>query len=130
MAKTDFLTDEWFDQVLALKDEMGDMEIPPAIKDLVLNITVTSDEGEVAMCMNGGNFQKGHVDGAPTKMTLPKDLALRLFLENDQSAAMNGFMAGDLKIEGDMSKMMAMQTVQPSADQEALRAKIIEITNV
>ena len=35
MAKADFLSDEWFDQVLALRDEMGDMEIPRAKVDLL-----------------------------------------------------------------------------------------------
>lgn len=130
MAKLDFLSEDWFDKVLELKAGMGDMEVPQQIKDLVLNVTVQDGDNAIDMCMNAGNLEKGHVDGAPTKMTLPKDLALRLFIENDQSAGMQGFMAGQIKIEGDMSKMMAMQSVQPTADQEALREKIVEITNV
>ena len=129
MAKLDFLSEAWFNKVLELKSEMGDMQVPQQIKDLVLNVTVKDGDKNIDMCMNAGNLEKGHVANAPTKMTLPKDLALRLFIENDQSAGMQGFMAGQIKIEGDMSKMMAMQSVQPTADQEALRKKIVEITN-
>ena len=51
-----------------------------------------------------------------------------LFIDNDQSAGMQGFMSGQIKIEGDMSKLMAMQTVQPSADQKKLQEQILEIT--
>ena len=61
-------------------------------------------------------------------MPLPADLARRLFIENDQSAGMQGFMSGQIKIEGDMSKLMAMQTVQPSASQKALQKQILEAT--
>ena len=128
MSKMDFLSDEWFNKVLELKSAMGDMEIPAQLKTLVLNVTVQDGDKNIDMCMNAGNIQKGHVAGAPTKMTLPKDLALRLFIENDKSAGMQGFMAGKIKIEGDMSKMMAMQSVQPTAQQEDLRKKIVEIT--
>ncbi len=130
MAKAAFLSEEWFDQVKAIRDGMGDIEIPAQIQDLVLNITVTTDSGEVDMCMNCGNLEKGHNDSATTKMILPIDLAKRLFVENDQSAGMQGFMSGQIKIEGDMSKLMAMQSVEPTAQQEELRQKILEATEL
>ena len=94
-----------------------------------MNITVTGvNDGDRDMCMNAGNIEKGHKDGAPTTLTLPADLARRLFIENDQSAGMQGFMSGQIKVEGDMSKLMAMQTVQASEKQQALQQQIVEIT--
>ena len=123
-----FLSEDWFSKVEELTDAAGDLNAPSALKDLVLNITVTGDEGDVDMCMNGGNFEKGHADGAPTKLTLPAELAKRLFIENDQSAGMQGFMSGQIKVEGDMSKLMAMQTVKPSSEQVDLQKQIVEIT--
>lgn len=130
MSKLDFLSDAWFDKVISLKDGMKDMQIPDTIKSLVMNITVTGGAKPVEMCMNGGNIERGHKAGAPTTMTLPVDLAKRLFIQNDKSAGMQGFMSGQIKIQGDMSKMMAMQSVQPTADQEKLRQAIVDITNV
>lgn len=123
-----FLTDDWFSKVEELKSAAGELEVPAGIQDLVVNITVTDAEGDVDMTMNAGNFEKGHADNAPTKLTLPAELARQLFIENDQAAAMQGFMTGQIKVEGDMSKLMAMQTVKPSKAQMVLQKKIIEMT--
>ncbi|MGB3621016.1 SCP-2 sterol transfer family protein [Ketobacter sp. MCCC 1A13808] len=124
-----FLSDEWFAKVDELKAAAGDIEVPASMADLVINLTVTgTDSGDVDIALNAGMIEKGHKDGAPTKMILPVDLAQRLFIDNDQSAGMQGFMSGQIKIEGDMSKLMAMQTVQPSADQKALQKEILAVT--
>lgn len=124
-----FLSDEWFSKVEELRAGAGDIEIPAAMKGLVVNITVSGVEGgDVDMTLNEGMLVKGHNADAPTKMILPEDLARRLFIDNDQAAGMQGFMAGQIKIEGDMSKLMAMQTVQPSEDQKKLQEQILEIT--
>ena len=124
-----FLSDEWFAKVEELKAAAGDIEVPAGMSDLVINLTVTgTDSGDVDIALNAGMIEKGHKEGAPTKMILPVDLAQRLFIDNDQSAGMQGFMSGQIKIEGDMSKLMAMQTVQPSADQKALQKQILEVT--
>ena len=37
-------------------------------------------------------------------------------IEQDQAAGMQAFMAGKIKVQGDMMKMMAMQTAIPSND--------------
>ncbi len=124
-----FLSDEWFAKVEELRANAGDVEIPSAMKDLIINITVTGIEsGDVDMTLNAGMFEKGHHADSPTKMILPANLARRLFIDNDQSAGMQGFMSGQIKIEGDMSKLMAMQTVQPSEGQKKLQQQILEIT--
>ncbi len=130
MSKFKFLSDEWFDKVLALRDEAGDLGLDPSMADLVLNLTVTSDSGDIDMSLNGGNLEKGHVDGAATKMTLPYELTKKMFIDQDQSAAMQAFMAGQIKIEGDMSKLMGMQSMQPSDKQAELQKQIMEITEL
>lgn len=120
-----FLSGEWFDMVEKEIAAAGDLEVPAALHDLVLNITVTgTDAGETKMSLVSGKFERNHHANAPTTMILPVDLAHRLFVDNDQSAGMQGFMSGQIKIEGDMSKLMVMNTIQPSAKQNALRDKI------
>lgn len=124
-----FLSDEWFDKVEELKNAAGDLDVPVALHDLVLNVVVTDTEwGDRELSLNAGNLEKGHHQNAPTKLVLPVDLAHRLFIDNDQSAGMQGFMSGQIKVEGDMSKLMAMQTVQPSEKQKELQQQILEIT--
>lgn len=120
-----FLSGEWFDMVEKEIAAAGDLEVPAALHDLVLNITVTGTAaGDVKMAVAAGKFVREHQTTAPTTMILPVDLAHRIFVDNDQSAGMQGFMSGQIKIEGDMSRLMVMNTVQPSAKQNALRDKI------
>jgi len=126
MAK--FLSEEWFREVEKLTEVAGDLEAPAALQSLALNMSINGPEGEIQMCMNGGRIEKGHTTNASTKIILPADLARRLFIEGDQSAGMQGFMSGQIKIEGDMSKLMAMQTVQPSQKQRDLQKQILAIT--
>ncbi|HLR17530.1 MAG TPA: SCP2 sterol-binding domain-containing protein [Alcanivoracaceae bacterium] len=124
----EFLSDEWFAKVAELRAEAGDVEVPAALADLAININVDTNAGEKKLALVGGMIEEGHADGAPTTMSLPADLAQKILIEGDQSAGMQGFMSGQIRIEGDMSKLMALQTAQPSADQTALLKKIQEIT--
>ena len=124
----EFLSDEWFVKVDELKDAAGDLEVPAQLADLQLNINVVDGDAEVCMALNGGSLERGSIADAGTTLIVPKDLAYKLFIEQDQSAAMQGFMSGQIKVEGDMSKMMAMQSVQPSAKQQELSDKVAEMT--
>ena len=123
-----FLSDEWFTEVKKLRDAAGDIEIPQTLADIVLNVNITGQDGDKQIHLQGGNFELGHVDGATTTMTLSADLARKIFVESDMAAGMQGFMAGEIKVEGDMTKLMAMQTVQPTEDQKKLTRQIREIT--
>jgi putative sterol carrier protein len=54
-----------------------------------------------------------------------------MFVQGDQAAAMQAFMSGQIKVEGDMTKLMAMQSQQPAAggpSQAEIQAKLQAIT--
>ena len=122
-----FLTDSWFDEIEKIRAAI-DPEVPDAVKDLVINLVVKGGpDGEIEARMEAGRFMKGLADAAPTKLTVPYDVAKKMFIENDQNAAMQAFMSGKIQVEGDMAKLMAMQAGgPPSADavkvQEAVSA--------
>ena len=124
----EFLSDEWFAKVKEIRDGAGNVEAPAALADLVINITVNADGGDKELALVGGMIEEGHHADAPTTMILPADLAKRIFIEGDQSAGIQGCMSGQIRIEGDMSKLMALQTAQPSADQVALMKQIQDVT--
>lgn len=124
----DFLSDSWMDAVEALRDDAPE---PPAVmKDLVLNITVVGGpEGDRDVHLSSGQFERGHADVAPTKLTVPFDVAKALFIEGNPQAAMQAFMSGQIKVEGDMSKVMAMQAAgAPSPEQATFQEKIKALT--
>jgi hypothetical protein len=123
----EFLSDEWFAEAKKIADEAG--SDASAAGDLMLNIVVTGGpSGDKEIHMANGEFAQGLVDGAPTKLTVPYEIAKKTFIEGDQQAGMQAFMQGQIKVEGDMSKLMAMQTQQPSPAQAEIQKKIKEIT--
>jgi len=122
-----YLSDELFAKIDELTEELN-VEIPEQLKAMKINMTVTSDDGDVEFALNGGKVQKGHVEDASTKITVPSTFAYKIFVQQDQAAGMQAFSSGQLKIEGDMSKMMAMQGIQPTESGKLLQEKIKEIT--
>lgn len=124
-----FLSPEWFSKVHELTAAAGDLNVPAALAGLVLNVTVNdAPGGSVDLAINGGKFELGHNASAPTKLILSSSLLRRIFLEGDASAGMQGFMTGQLKVEGDMSKIMAMQSARPSEQMKALFQQILAAT--
>lgn len=124
----EFLSDEWFAEVNKLREDNPVPASTGPAADIVLNITVTgAPSGDKDIHLKGGDFGEGHTE-APTKMTVPYEVAKKVFIEQDQQAGMQAFMQGQIKVEGDMSKIMAMQTQQPSPEQQALMKKVAEIT--
>ena len=123
-----FLSDPWFDAVEALRDEAP--EPPAAMASLVINITVAGGpDGDRDVHMAAGNFERGHHAEAPTTLTVPFAVAKAMFIDGDQQAAMQAFMSGQIKVQGDMTKLMAMQSAGgPSPEQVAFTEKIKSLT--
>jgi len=128
MAK--FLSDEWFAKVKEITEEAGDIEVPGALKDLTFNLTVALPEGgDRKIHMHAGQFAEGHKAGAPVTISLPADAARKIFLEADAQAGMQAFMSGQMRVEGDVTKLMVLQTVQPTDDLKDLMTDILDITD-
>lgn len=123
-----FLSDAWFDEVDKLLADAPEATGPGA--DLVLNIVVTGGpDGEKELHVNAGKYARGLVDEAPTKLKVPYDVAKDIFINNNQAAGMQAFMAGQIQVEGDMTKLMAMQGGAPSPEQAEFSKKIQAITD-
>jgi hypothetical protein len=88
-----FLSDDWFEAVEALRDEAP--EPAAAIKDLTLNIVVAGGpDGDREIHMTGGQFERGLADEAPTKLTVPYDVAKAMFIDGNQQAGMQASCRG------------------------------------
>ena len=124
----EFLSDEWFTQVDALVAAAGDLQIPPAMKQAEVNVTVVAPSGEVKLFMKDGLFQKGHQPDAATTLTLKSELARRIFVDADVAAGVQAFLTGEIEVQGDLARLVAMQTVEPSEPQKRLTQAIAAIT--
>jgi putative sterol carrier protein len=126
--KYEFLSTEWFAKVDELIAKAGDLKIPAEMKAVEVNITVKSAAGDKQIFLKDGLFSPGHQATASTKLTLGEDLARKIFIEADAAAGVQAFLAGEMQVEGDMAKLVAMQTVEPSEPQKQLTKQIAAIT--
>jgi len=124
----EFLSPEWFRKVDELVAAAGDLQIPAAMKAALVNVTVTAPGGDKRLVMKDGLFHLGHQADAPTSITITLELARRIFIDADVAAGVQAFLSGEMKVEGDLAKLVAMQTVEPSAPQQRLTRQIAAIT--
>ncbi len=124
----DFLSDEWMDAMDSLRDEAP--EPSPVTRDLVINLEVTDAPfGSRQAHMAGGRLERGLHEAATTKLTVPYEVAKSLFVAGDQQAAMQAFMSGRIKVEGDMTKLMAMGSAgAPTEDELAFQERVRGLT--
>jgi len=124
-----FLSDAWFAEATKIFQEVAP-PVPAAIRDLVINLRVKGGpNGDVEARMAAGQILKGFGAGAPTTLAIPFDVARKMVVENDQNAAMQAFMGGQIQIEGDMTKVMAMQAAgPPSPESLQVTQRIREMT--
>src|SRR5581483_7018427 len=117
MAKYKFLTDEWMDAARKIREEHAGAAGPHSIKMNQIITDVPFGDGTVNMHMDttSGSMQLdvGHMDDAEVTVTLDYDTAKAIFVEGNPQAGMQAFMAGKIKVTGDMTKLMAMQSGAP-----------------
>jgi len=125
----EFLSDAWWGEVDKLVAAAGDLKIPAEMRAVEINITVRAPDGDRQLHMRDGLFARGHRDGAPTSLALSIELARKIFVDADTGAGVQAFLAGEMTATGDLAKLVAMQTVEPSGPQKALTKKIAAITS-
>ncbi len=124
----EFLSNEWFTKVDELVAAAGDLQIPDAMRTAEVNITVKSAKGDAKLFMKEGLFQRGHEPSYTTSLTLDEDIARKIFVDGDTAAGVQAFLAGQIQVDGDLAKVVAMQTVEPSEPQKRLTRQIAAIT--
>ena len=134
MSKFAFLSPEWIAEAKKIRDESGGANgvMPGSIKMNLIITEVPFGEGaldaHVDTTEQNVDIDLGHLEAADVKITIGYDTAKGVFVQGNQQAAMQAFMAGKIKVEGDMAKLMAMQTAQPDPSAIEITNKIKEIT--
>ena len=109
--KQKFLSDGWFDAAEKLIGEHG-TSAPPTT-NLVMNLEVTDDANTIEFFMGAKDgetlFGKGKNESADLTLSTDIDTARAVFVSGDQQAGMQAFMAGKVRVQGDMTKLMMAQ---------------------
>ena len=128
-----FLSDEWIAAARAIREEYeGSAQVPHVMKMNMVITEVPFGDGTVDAHMDTTSgeldMDTGHLEGEDLTVTVDYATAKAIFVDGNPQAGMQAFMAGKIKVQGDMSKMMAMQTAQPDPAQLEIAAKISAIT--
>lgn len=112
----------------------GKVTAPVAGAQINLVITgVPFGDGSIDAHMDstGGELKLdlGHLETATTKLTTDYETAKQVFVEGNQQAGMQAFMAGKVQIAGDMTKVMAMMQSSSDLVAQELAEKIKAITD-
>jgi len=136
LPKYPFLSAEWMDEAKKIREEYRAKSGPPA-HSIKMNQVITDvpfGEGVVEAHLDTTSGQAemamGHIDDAEVKVTVPYTVAKAIFVDANPQAGMQAFMAGQIKVEGDMTKLMAMQAGASAADAGAseVQQRIKDIT--
>jgi hypothetical protein len=130
-----FLSESWIEAARDIRHRYsGDV---PAI-DVVVRINVITTkvpfgEGTISAYIDTSNgsleMELGSIEESDLTVTTDYETARKLFVEQDPTASMQAFMAGRIKVEGDITRLMVMQTSLPQTDKtEAVAAEIKAIT--
>ena len=134
MAKYPFLSEEWIAEVRKIGEEFAGGTAPPAhaVKMNQIITEVPFGDGTINSHMDSSSgemkIEEGHIDEPDLTVTLDYATAKAIFVEGNPQAGMQAFMAGKVKVQGDMTKLMSMQAGTPDPNAQKFAEKVKEMT--
>jgi len=130
----EFLTEEWMTEAKRLRDEAGAPASPPAhvirMNQVITGAPFSEEDILAFMDTSDGELRMelGALENPDLTVTVDYDTAKAIFVEQNPQAGMQAFMAGKIKVQGDMTKLMAMQQTAPDPGAVELAQKIKDMT--
>ena len=73
-------------------------------------------------------LETGHIDPVDLTVTLDYATAKAILVEGNPQVGMQAFMAGRVKVEGDMAKLMMLQGAAPDESAQEVAKRLREMT--
>jgi hypothetical protein len=129
---TPFLSPEWQDEARKIREEYDDRA--PAIAHAArINQVITGvpfGDGTVHSHMDTSSgrlvMEEGHLENPDATVTTDYETARATVL--DPQSAMQAFMAGKVKVQGDMTKLMMLMQTPPDPVSTEIQQRIRDIT--
>jgi putative sterol carrier protein len=110
-----FLSDEWLAESRKIREEYRERvpQIPVTVRMNQIITEVPFGEGVIHAHVDTSSGQleidTGHLESPDLTVTLNYDTAKAILIDGDAQAAMNAFLGGRIKVDGDITKMIALQ---------------------
>ena len=134
MAKYKFLSEEWVAEAKKIREEFEGQAPAPAhavrMNQIITEVPFGDGEINAHMDTSGGSLEMdlSHLENPDLTVTLDYDTAKAILVDGNPQAGMQAFMAGKIKVQGDITKLMAMQQGAPDETATAVAERIKEIT--
>ena len=134
MATYPFLSDDWVSEARKIREEFDGKggAVPHQIRMNLVITDVPFAAGAIDAHMDSSEGQLkldlGHIEPVDLKVTLDYGTAKSILVDGNPQAGMQAFMAGKVKVEGDMAKLMAMQATPPDPTAQEVAARLKAIT--
>ncbi len=134
MPKYPFLSNEWMEEAHKIREEFAGQTAAPAhvvrMNQIITDVPFSDEPINAYLDTSGGNVELdlGTLDNPDLTVTVDYETAKAIFVEQNPQAGMQAFMAGKIKVQGDMTKLMAMQSQAPDPVAQQVADRVKEIT--
>ena len=133
--KHPFLSDEWIEAARDIR-RRHEHEIPRIEHEVRINVVTKGApfgsgtvEGHIDTAGGGLQVETGLLDSADLTVTTDYETARELFVEQDPARSMQAFMSGRIKVDGDITKLIVLQTsLSPTDASRAVAEEVRAIT--
>jgi hypothetical protein len=132
--KHEFLSPEWTEAAREVHEEFAD-QAPPPLVPVRMNLVVSEvpfGDGTVDAHLDTSSgrieLDTGHLDEADLTIVLDYETAKALLIQQDPQAGMQAFMAGRIRVDGDMSKLLLLQANPVTPVQAEVAQRMRDIT--
>ena len=132
-----FLSDEWIAEARRIREEFRGAESQPVANPVRMNQVITdvpfgsgSLDAHIDTTSGELEIDAGHLEEPDVTVTLDYETAKAVFVDGTMETAMQAFMAGKVRVQGDLPKLIAAVQQQatpltPEAGEIARRIKEI-----
>lgn len=123
-----FLSDAWFQAVNELQQDYSAEQMPAELASVILNLVVQKEGDDTGLSLVNGRIVKGLHEKPDAELTLPENFARSLILKGNWSSAFSGYLAGQIKINGRLVKVMPIPGLEVTPSLRELQQKIDQIS--
>lgn len=129
-----FLSDAWLEAARAIYARYAG-EVAPAAASVRINLVVEGVpfgsgtlDAHVDTSTGVADVELGHLDAPELTVSLDYALARTVLVEGDVQAGFEAFMAGRVRMEGDVTKLLGFQQATPTPRQADFAEQVHAIT--
>jgi hypothetical protein len=129
-----FLSDEWIAEAAKIRDqysgriEAGEFVI--RINQIITDVPFGGGALDAHMDSSSGVMEvgQGHLEDPDVTVTTDYETARAVFIDGDSQVAMQAFMAGKIKVQGDLAKLLVAQQSPPSQAAGEVQQRLRDLT--